>query len=376
MYSSGYVFSQKQTGGMKRFIELSGSFKRADEIEFTLVGQDDSEIFANMGFTRSVSLQKAKTGGLYNILPPEMSILLSNRNEVNCLKKREYDKIIVFDVPPAIGLVLFGFKNIVLMIRKDMIGYERVINHRWSVYPKLLFQWFCESLCMIRCSSIICQCDYDKRQLMKRHPLIAKTIERKTIIQINNVNPSWIVNNRKKNLDDIRIEETGRFRVCFVGDFDSPRKGHQLLLEAATEILKYDSNIEFIFVGGGLSLDLYRTKYGSDYIRFTGRMNNPNEVLKKSNLSVVPSFADSCPNTVMEALYNGIPVIGSKAGGIPEILLDEDALFELNVNSLVNAILKLKDNPQELHYLKERQVQRCKELTFDWGEKMVEQITE
>ena len=375
MYSSGYVFSLKQTGGMKRFIELGESFKKADEIEITMVGQDDSETFANMGFTNSVSLQKAKKGSLYNILPPEMRILLSNINEVNSLKKRKYDKIIVFDVPPAIGLVLFGFKNIVLMIRKDMIGYERVINLRWSVYPKLLFQWFCESLCMIRCSSIICQCDYDKRQLMKRHPFISKAIERKTIIQINNVNPSWIVSNRKINVNDICIEETGRFRVCFVGDFDSPRKGHQLLLEAATEILKKESNIEFVLVGGGLSLDMFRKKYESDYICFTGRLNNPNEVLKTSNLSVVPSFADSCPNTVMEALYNGIPVIGSSAGGIPEILLDEEALFDLDVNSLVKLITDLKNDPNKLAELKKRQEKRCKELSFDWGDKIKNIVT-
>ena len=89
---------------------------------------------------------------------------------------------------------------------------------------------------------------------------------------------------------------------------------------------------------------------------------------------VVPSLADSCPNTVMEALYNEVPVIGSNAGGIPEILKDESALFELNVCSLKKRILAYKNEEKALLELKERQMQRKEELTFDWAAKILEVI--
>ena len=100
------------------------------------------------------------------------------------------------------------------------------------------------------------------------------------------------------------------------------------------------------------------------------------KILKQCDLLVVPSLADSCPNTVMEALYNEVPVIGSNAGGIPEILLHENALFELNVCSLKERILSYKDNNKALHELKEQQKHRKDELTFDWAARIIEIMSE
>lgn len=102
-----------------------------------------------------------------------------------------------------------------------------------------------------------------------------------------------------------------------------------------------------------------------------GRQENPIKILKQCDLLVVPSYADSCPNTVMEALYNEVPVIGSKAGGIPEILNNEDSLFELDSYSIKSKILTLKNNEASLQKLKELQKSRKNELTFDWAGKLI-----
>lgn len=376
MYSSGSLFAERPTGGVRRFIELSTKFNESCKTELLLVGQDSTEEVEKHGFKRYIKLMSANNSGIRKFLPPEMQILVSNKKQIKQLKETSNDMLVVFDVPPAIGLVLSGFNNIVLMIRKDLIGYEKTINKKWSLYPKLFLLWFCESICMIKSKKIICQCNYDKNKLISRHPIIAKLISQKTRILINNVNPSWIVNNKTKGLEEIQIKAEGKFRVCFVGNFDSPRKGHQLLLDAANEILKKDTEIEFILIGGGKAMKQYKKKYENENIRFTGRLTNPNVILKNCDLSVVPSYADSCPNTVMEALYNGVPVIGSRAGGIPEILLDEEALFDLNINSLSKAITGFMKNPHKLSELKKRQKERCKELNFDWGDKMMELIME
>ena len=88
-----------------------------------------------------------------------------------------------------------------------------------------------------------------------------------------------------------------------------------------------------------------------------------------SALLVVPSYADSCPNTVMEGLFYNVPVIGSNRGGIPEILMNREWLFEPNAESLK---LKIEDviNNDNLKILKEKQLIRSKELTCDWGYRM------
>ena len=71
---------------------------------------------------------------------------------------------------------------------------------------------------------------------------------------------------------------------------------------------------------------------------------------------MVPSWSDSCPNTVLEALYNEIAVIGSKAGGIPEILIDKDSLFDLNKVSLKESILRFVEDNHALKLLRDRQL--------------------
>lgn len=368
MYSSGEVFEGCQTGGVKRFVELAKAFSRRQDLNLTITSQDE---ICKINFDGNfIKLNKKKDSLFFRIFPPETRFLFSNIKEIRFLKREKFDKIVTFDVPPAIGLVLFGFNNLILMVRKDIIGYEKTINKRWTLFLKLILLWISESLCMIRCSLIVCQCKYDKVKLKKRHLLLSKIIEKKTKILINNVNPSWIIDNKTKKVKEFSLFDKTNFRVCFIGNFDTPRKGHQLLLDAAVEVLKNENDIDFIIVGGGKSFDRYKNKYCNENIFFTGFLNNPTVVLSQCDLLVVPSYADSCPNTVMEALYANIPVIGSNAGGIPEILINEESLFELDPISLATRIRDLKCNKEKLLRLKEIQKKRCNELTFDWGNKM------
>ncbi len=55
----------------------------------------------------------------------------------------------------------------------------------------------------------------------------------------------------------------------------------------------------------------------------------PEEFWSKIDALLVPSEADNSPNVIFEAAIRGIPVIGSKVGGIPELLTPE---FDLAVD--------------------------------------------
>ena len=373
LYSSGIIAEKKPTGGELRFLELAGFLAGKEAAE--LCCADEEEALKPYGLHAHFHMKKPERAPRF--LPEEARILLDNRDTLKQIAKRGYEKVIVFDVPPAIGLSLYGVRNLVLMIRKDMIGYEQVksAGRGWKKQLRILYQWCSESICLHKAGQVVCQCAYDRDVIMKRHPLIKARLMPKFRIQINNCNPSWI----EKRADEAAgadKKENSRFHVCFVGGFDDLRKGQELFLKAAGHLTQKYPDIEFILVGGGKTLEVWQERFPSERIRFLGRMENPLTVMKSCDLLTVPSLADSCPNTVMEALYLGIPVIGSRAGGIPEILLDEDALFPIDWEQLAKKIENCYRDKAFLNRLRDKQAERKEELSFDWAERIYDLITE
>lgn len=368
IYTSGYLFEGKQTGGIKRLCVLaqySQKFKNYD-----VCCADSDETLSNNNITSKYKIKQEK---ITSVLPPEANRLIVNRKIISSIRNRKYDNVIVFDVPAAIGLFLFGVKNVCLMIRKDMIGYEIVSNKiSFHLIIKIVYQWICESICILNSKSIICQCYYDRDVLIRRHRICAHSIKKKTKIQINNVDPEWIVRKSNLQLKNEDLINTGFFNVCFIGDFDDDRKGHNQLLIAAKELCSQNENICFHIIGGGKKLDFYRSRSINERIIFYGKVDNPIKILKQCDLVIVPSLADSCPNTVLEALYNEIPVIGSNRGGIPEILKHKEMLFNPNHDEITQIISSIRNDRTKLRRIKEYVALRKEELSFNWAEKIVE----
>lgn len=108
--------------------------------------------------------------------------------------------------------------------------------------------------------------------------------------------------------------------VLFVADsIDSKRKGIGLLVEAMA-LLK-DANITFVSIGGGsMPVDS-----SFPYISL-GSMSDDVALAiayASADVAVVPSVEDNSPNTILESLACGRPVIGMNNGGIPQLVCSE-----------------------------------------------------
>ncbi len=378
MYTTNQLFGERRTGGVKRFLELYEGMKNND-IDIDLFCGDTQEVLVKNNI-KAYSLQNVKKGK--NVfIPTELKIFIKNINKIRKIKKMKYDAIIIFDVPTAIGLSLIGIKKIQLFIRQDLIEYKKItisnrIKNKLLASIYLFFVMLCETVCLIKANRIFLQCKYDYYALINRHRLIKNNIEKKSIIQINNVNPSWIINKSNYTLND-RIAilfKKSDFLIGFIGNFNSDRKGHKIFLDAMRKLLDKKHKLKAVVIGDGRQLLKYKEKYkGYPEIIFTGHLDNPMPVIKKCNLIIVPSIADSCPNTVMEALYNNVPVIGARSGGIPEILKNEECLFNPNSLSIQKKIEYYMDKTN-LRKLKDQLKIRKEELEFDWPLAIIKQI--
>jgi len=180
----------------------------------------------------------------------------------------------------------------------------------------------------------------------------------------NNVNPSWI---RKNNEEKTRKNTEGSnvYEIAFVGNVDNYRKGLHVLLGAVEKLLYKKYPVKLNVIGTGQLVGKHRKYLNIKQIEFLGRKDEPMKYLADQDLLVVPSLADSFPNTVLEGLYMEIPVIGSKRGGIPEILKYEELLFEPEEEALFTKIARMIDENLFESY-KQLCVQRKDALAFDW----------
>jgi glycosyltransferase involved in cell wall biosynthesis len=100
----------------------------------------------------------------------------------------------------------------------------------------------------------------------------------------------------------------------------TPEKGISTLVEA----VRANAGIPIILAGQGPLASQVRTVASSN-VRYVGRVS-PDEVtelLRGAAFAVVPStWADNLPFAAIEPLAAGVPVVASRAGGLPEIVED------------------------------------------------------
>ena len=369
MYTVFSYGKQNPTGGTNRYFELIYGLIEKGNIVHLFIPKD-----AELRNDNHLIRHDIKRCSINSFLVPNGLLnFLVNFGTFFSIHKINYDAIISFDVPCSIQLSLLKLKKIFVFIRQDFIGYRKISigseNLIKKFYLAVLQQ--IERTVFLRAHRIIVQCKYDKDILVKRHKKFKGLINSKMFILNNNVNPSWVTS--KKYFYD-KKKTNKNIRVCFVGNLDDLRKGLSLLLEAIAILLEEGKNLSLDVIGDGQLLEYYKNQY-KNYanIRFIGNLKNPLPAINECNLMVVPSLADSFPNTIMEAFYLGLPVVGSDVGGIPEMLRYDELTFPHNVTGLV---AKLRDiiHHDKLELYREYSRKRKKELTFDWVERVCDLI--
>ena len=113
--------------------------------------------------------------------------------------------------------------------------------------------------------------------------------------------------------------------VVYVGRMDI-KKGLRELVEAAALVYPQRPGLQVYIVGDGPDRPLVQAvvdRLGAgEFVHLMPgcSFDDVAEWMTAANLVTLPSYAEGCPNTIVEALACGRPVVATDVGGIPEIL--------------------------------------------------------
>lgn len=108
-------------------------------------------------------------------------------------------------------------------------------------------------------------------------------------------------------------------------------KGHKYLLEAFSIVKKRYEDIKLIVIGQGPLREELEEKVKmlglDDSVIFLGHRNDINRVVDAADIAVLPSLEEGFPNTIVEYMALGKPVVATNIAGIPEVVVDQETGF-------------------------------------------------
>ncbi len=244
-----------------------------------------------------------------------------------------------------------------LMMREPMSGWEKTL-----AFVDLCRNYMNEKVIAKHSDSIVFQSDFDKDDFMRRNPSVVKKAK---IIRGNIGAPRFKPEHKGIN------RSTRCRKLVFVGNLGY-RKGLRYLLEAVKNVITNGQTaVTLDVIGSGNRRDRIvswiETNGIANNVTLHGRVENPFAFLESCDLLVVPSVFDSYPDTALEGLHVGIPVIGANTGGMSDILESPELLFPVqDAEALGDKLLHIIESDNYYQSLRSICESRVNYFHFDW----------
>ncbi|MBW4557402.1 MAG: glycosyltransferase [Trichormus sp. ATA11-4-KO1] len=130
-----------------------------------------------------------------------------------------------------------------------------------------------------------------------------------------------------------QLSSDGKIRIATTGRLVE-KKGIEYGIRAIAKVAKIHANIEYNIIGDGILKELLQQLIEdldiADKVKLLGWKNQPEiiEILNQTHIFIASSVTaadgnqDAPVNTLKEAMAMGLPVIGTRHGGIPELIQD------------------------------------------------------
>ena len=158
--------------------------------------------------------------------------------------------------------------------------------------------------------------------------------------------------------------------VTFLGRI-TMQKGPEYFVEAAAKVLKNTHNVRFVMAGSGdmmnKMINLAAERGIADRFHFPGFQKGKQvyEMLKASDVYVMPSVSEPFGISPLEAMQMGVPSIISKQSGCAEILDNVIKIDYWDIDAMADAIHAITSYPALYKQLREDGLEEVNRITWD-----------
>jgi len=156
--------------------------------------------------------------------------------------------------------------------------------------------------------------------------------------------------------------------ICHISNFRKVKRIEDVLL--SFEIISKEVDVKLILVGDGPERSalekISRESKFKNNIYFLGSLKSTKEVLNISDLFFLPSSTESFGLSALEAMACSVPVIATKTGGIPEVVIHGESgyLSEVgDVKEMSKKAIEILSDENKLSLFKENALKQA--LKFD-----------
>ena len=149
--------------------------------------------------------------------------------------------------------------------------------------------------------------------------------------------------NKKESQESFDLSIT-RLQCAFIGRVTQIKRPDRFL-DVVSEIKRRGVEVEFYMAGDGELLEICRERIVREHlpVKVLGWQSDIEKVLAAADIVVLTSDNEGTPLSLIQAGMSGLPVVTTRAGSVPEVVLDGTTgiITSLDVQEIADALEKL-----------------------------------